>query len=272
MRLIDVSYRVGSETWLHDVESLAATRRAQRAARRDARRQDHAAAPHGGSRSPASGRLSIGRSGRHRRVGAPAQRGDGVSAVHQLSLAEGIRKHRFAAAHREMEGQGNTRARRQRSPRRCGSRRSSTACPRSSPGGQQQRTALARALAKDAELLLLDEPLVNLDYKLREELRDELTDLFAQGRTTVVYATTEPQEALQLGGHTAVLARRTSAAVRTHRRCVSQTRDARGRARVQRSAVECDALARGSRSLPGPVDEGCNCPCRRMSAARAGAR
>ena len=39
-------------------------------------------------------------------------------------------------------------------------------------GGQQQRTALARALVKKAELLLLDEPLVNLDYKLREQLRD----------------------------------------------------------------------------------------------------
>jgi glycerol transport system ATP-binding protein len=72
-------------------------------------------------------------------------------------------------------------------------------------GGQQQRTALARALAKDAELLLLDEPLVNLDYKLREELRQELAQLFRHGRTTVVYATTEPQEALQLGGHTAIL-------------------------------------------------------------------
>ncbi|MGH8177062.1 MAG: ABC transporter ATP-binding protein [Steroidobacter sp.] len=73
-------------------------------------------------------------------------------------------------------------------------------------GGQQQRTALARALARDSELLLLDEPLVNLDYKLREELRGELTQLFAQRETTVVYATTEPQEALQLGGNTAVLA------------------------------------------------------------------
>lgn len=72
-------------------------------------------------------------------------------------------------------------------------------------GGQQQRTALARALIKNSSLLLLDEPLVNLDYKLREELRRELTELFADGKTTVVYATTEPLEALQLGGHTAVL-------------------------------------------------------------------
>lgn len=72
-------------------------------------------------------------------------------------------------------------------------------------GGQQQRVALARALAKQAPLMLLDEPLVNLDYKLREELRDELSQLFADGRSTVVYATTEPAEALLLGGYTAVL-------------------------------------------------------------------
>lgn len=72
-------------------------------------------------------------------------------------------------------------------------------------GGQQQRVALARAMAKGAPLMLLDEPLVNLDYKLREELRDELTELFAAGDSTVIYATTEPNEALLLGGNTAVL-------------------------------------------------------------------
>ena len=72
-------------------------------------------------------------------------------------------------------------------------------------GGQQQRVALARALAKGAPLMLLDEPLVNLDYKLREELRDELSALFAAGNSTVVYATTEPGEALLLGGYTAVM-------------------------------------------------------------------
>ncbi len=77
--------------------------------------------------------------------------------------------------------------------------------PQELSGGQQQRVALARALAKDAPLMLLDEPLVNLDYKLREELRDELTQLFATGDSTVIYATTEPGEALLLGGFTAVL-------------------------------------------------------------------
>lgn len=72
-------------------------------------------------------------------------------------------------------------------------------------GGQQQRTALARALVKGAELVLLDEPLANLDYKLREELRDELPRLFADTGATVVYATSEPIEALMLGGYTATL-------------------------------------------------------------------
>jgi len=72
-------------------------------------------------------------------------------------------------------------------------------------GGQQQRTALARALVKDSDLVLLDEPLANLDYKLRESLRDELPRLFADRGCTVVYATTEPAEALLLGGHVATL-------------------------------------------------------------------
>jgi glycerol transport system ATP-binding protein len=72
-------------------------------------------------------------------------------------------------------------------------------------GGQQQRTALARALVKEADLVLLDEPLANLDYKLREELREELPRLFADTGATVVYATSEPMEALMLGGYTATV-------------------------------------------------------------------
>ena len=72
-------------------------------------------------------------------------------------------------------------------------------------GGQQQRTALARALVKEADLLLLDEPLINLDYKLREELRGELQSIFSGRDAVVVYATTEPLEALMLQGSTVVM-------------------------------------------------------------------
>jgi len=77
--------------------------------------------------------------------------------------------------------------------------------PQQLSGGQQQRTAIARALVKRAELVLMDEPLANLDYKLREELREELPRIFATSGAVFVYATTEPSEALLLGGNTATL-------------------------------------------------------------------
>ena len=72
-------------------------------------------------------------------------------------------------------------------------------------GGQQQRTAMARALIKEGNLILFDEPLVNLDYKLREELRFELRELFKKQNIIASYASTEPNEALALGGITTLM-------------------------------------------------------------------
>ena len=78
--------------------------------------------------------------------------------------------------------------------------------PHELSGGQQQRTALARAIAKESTAVFLDEPLANLDYKLREELREQLPELLAGRGSVVVYATSEPEEALLLGGRTALMA------------------------------------------------------------------
>lgn len=77
--------------------------------------------------------------------------------------------------------------------------------PQELSGGQQQRCALARAIVKESRAIFLDEPLANLDYKLREELREQLPDLLAGRGTVVVYATSEPTEALLLGGNTALV-------------------------------------------------------------------
>jgi glycerol transport system ATP-binding protein len=75
-------------------------------------------------------------------------------------------------------------------------------------GGQQQRVALARSLVKNANILLLDEPLVNLDYKLREQLREEFKKIFSSKTSEeaiLIYSTTDPIEAMQLGGEVIVM-------------------------------------------------------------------
>ncbi len=72
-------------------------------------------------------------------------------------------------------------------------------------GGQQQRLALARALVKEPKVLLLDEPLSNLDAKLREEMRSELRDLVKRLGITTVYVTHDQLEALTMSDRVAVM-------------------------------------------------------------------
>ncbi|GAA4548579.1 ABC transporter ATP-binding protein [Pseudonocardia xishanensis] len=72
-------------------------------------------------------------------------------------------------------------------------------------GGQQQRVALARALAAQPQLLLFDEPLSNLDAKLRATLRDELRRLHATVGTTSIYVTHDQTEAMTLSTRVAVM-------------------------------------------------------------------
>ena len=72
-------------------------------------------------------------------------------------------------------------------------------------GGQQQRVALARALAIEPEVLLLDEPLSNLDPTLREDLRDQIREVVRELSVTTVFVTHDQQEALSLADHIAVM-------------------------------------------------------------------
>jgi len=77
--------------------------------------------------------------------------------------------------------------------------------PRQLSGGQQQRVALARALARDPEILLLDEPLSNLDAKLRVALRYEIRRIQKEVGITAIYVTHDQEEALSISDRVAIM-------------------------------------------------------------------
>jgi multiple sugar transport system ATP-binding protein len=72
-------------------------------------------------------------------------------------------------------------------------------------GGQRQRVALGRAMVRDPQVFLFDEPLSNLDAKLRVETRAELARLHRRLKATIVYVTHDQEEALTLGGRVTVM-------------------------------------------------------------------
>ncbi|MEM3713753.1 MAG: ABC transporter ATP-binding protein [Nitrososphaeria archaeon] len=77
--------------------------------------------------------------------------------------------------------------------------------PRELSGGQAQRVAIARALVRDAELYLLDEPLTNLDYKIREAMREELKNMCKELSLTFIYASPDPLDALMMADQVAII-------------------------------------------------------------------
>src|SRR5204862_5461773 len=77
--------------------------------------------------------------------------------------------------------------------------------PNQLSGGQQQRVALARALVIRPDVLLLDEPLSNLDARLRLEMREEIRRIHSQTRITTIYVTHDQKEALSLADRLAVM-------------------------------------------------------------------
>ena len=80
--------------------------------------------------------------------------------------------------------------------------------PRQLSGGQRQRVALGRALVREPEVFLLDEPLSNLDAKLRLSMRVEIARLHRQLGATMIYVTHDQIEAMTLGQRIVVMRRR----------------------------------------------------------------
>ena len=116
----------------------------------------------------------------------------------EKNLGFGLRRRRHAAG-------GRPTARRRDQPRCSGSTDLLRRRPGQLSGGQRQRVAMGRALVREPEVFLLDEPLSNLDAKLRVQMRSELKRLHDRIGVTTIYVTHDQVEAITLGERIAVL-------------------------------------------------------------------
>ena len=127
----------------------------------------------------------------------------------------------------------------------CSSPASSAEYPRELSGGQQQRVALARALVWRPSVLLLDEPLSNLDAKLRQEMRVEIVELQKRLGITMIFVTHDQEEALTVAARIAVMnAGRSSRSTRPRR-------STRGRGPSSWRASSAREFSRGSSAGDG---------------------
>ena len=90
-------------------------------------------------------------------------------------------------------------------PKSSGSSRCSSAIPRQLSGGQRQRVAMGRAIVRDPQVFLFDEPLSNLDAKLRVAMRTEIKELHQRLKTTTVYVTHDQIEAMTMADKIVVM-------------------------------------------------------------------
>ena len=158
-----------------------------------------------GLESISEGEIRIGERVDQPRRAARARHRDGLPGLRAVPADDGLRQPRVrAAAAQGAEG----RDRRAGAPRG-GARSSSSALlerkPRQLSGGQQQRVALGRALVRDPQVFLMDEPLSNLDAKLRVQTRGEIKQLQQEVGTTTVYVTHDQVEAMTMGDRIAVM-------------------------------------------------------------------
>ena len=131
--------------------------------------------------------------------------GDDVPVLCAVAAHERGRQHRLRPAHARLEERRDREARGRDAEAAAARRLHASGRSTQLSGGQRQRVALGRALAVDPHLLLLDEPMSNLDYKVRLELRHELRALQRRVGITAVYVTHDREEALTLADRIAVI-------------------------------------------------------------------
>ena len=137
-------------------------------------------------------------------------------------------------------------------------------------GGQRQRVAIGRAMVREPQAYLMDEPLSNLDAKLRVGMRAELARLHERLGTTTVYVTHDQVEAMTLGRPRGRPARRRGAAVR-HARALFDAPGQRLRGRLHRHAAD-EPRARRAARRPAALRRGRGAAGRRARGARRGDR
>ena len=172
-------------------------------------RQDHDAAPdrrlhHARSRHHRSRRPAVVVAGSGGAAGI-ARHGHGVPELRGVAAQDGLRERRVRSQAAQGAGRGRRASRSRRRSRWSISAGLEDRYPNELSGGQQQRVALARSLVVEPGILLLDEPLSNLDAKLRERMRSELKELQRRTGITFVYVTHDQAEALALSDQIAVM-------------------------------------------------------------------
>ena len=152
-----------------------------------------------------AGEISIGGYGGQPRAAQGARHRDGVPELRALSAHDGARQHVVRADAREAsEAPISTRAW-QRAADILGLVPYLDRYPRQLSGGQRQRVAMGRAIVRDPQVFLFDEPLSNLDAKLRVQMRTEIKELHQRLRTTSIYVTHDQIEAMTMADKIVVM-------------------------------------------------------------------
>ena len=203
--LQNVTRRWGAFVGVNDINLVDRRPGVPGAARAVRLRQDHDHAHDRRAGGPVERHDQHRRAGRERPGAQGPRRGDGVPELRPLPEHERLRQHLLPAEGAEGRRRRSTTPACAGRPRWSSSRTCSTAFPRELSGGQRQRVALARAVVREPAVFLMDEPLSNLDAKLRVSTRAQIKHLQHELAVTTVYVTHDQIEAMTLADRVVVM-------------------------------------------------------------------